>query len=105
MQFVGWSLGRKAKPESLTSPLDALHRASIAPLQLPVRLEASSHSRNTTRISDSLGAMPKILEVLLWCAALATWLTFLIGLIGEGLRPLWEGLLRLFRGAFKIKAK
>ncbi|WP_284274679.1 hypothetical protein [Bradyrhizobium iriomotense] len=32
--------------------------------------------------------MPKILEDLLWCAALATWLTLLCGFTVAALRPL-----------------
>lgn len=49
--------------------------------------------------------MPETLESLLWCAALATWLMLLFGLISERLKPLSKLISRLLEEAFKVKAK
>lgn len=49
--------------------------------------------------------MPETLESLLWCAALATWLMLLFGIIGERLKPLLKPISRLIEGAFRFKAK
>lgn len=49
--------------------------------------------------------MPETLESLLWCAALATWLMLLFGLISERLKPLSKLIGRLLEEAFKLKAK
>jgi len=38
--------------------------------------------------------MPKTLEALLWCAALATWLMLLCGFIAAALRPLARNIRR-----------
>ena len=49
-------------------------------------------------------AMPKMLEALLWCAALATWLMLLCRFIREGLRPLSKDIRRRLV-ALGLKAK
>jgi hypothetical protein len=49
--------------------------------------------------------MPETLERLLWCAALATWLMLLFGIIGERLKALLKPISRLIEGAFRFKAK
>ncbi len=50
--------------------------------------------------------MPEILEALLWCAALATWLMLLCRFIREGLRPFSKGIhRRLVELGLKVKSK
>ncbi|MET3906256.1 hypothetical protein ABID59_000577 [Bradyrhizobium sp. S3.3.6] len=49
--------------------------------------------------------MPDILEVLLWCAALATWLMLLFAIVGEILKPLSKSIRRLVAQAFKLYVK
>jgi hypothetical protein len=50
--------------------------------------------------------MPKMLEDLLWCAALATWLMLLCRFIREGLRPILKGIRRrLVELGLKVKGK
>lgn len=47
--------------------------------------------------------MPKTLEALLWCAALATWLMFLFALMRERLRPVERIVRRFVAEAFRVK--
>lgn len=49
--------------------------------------------------------MPRILEVLLWSAALATWLMFFFAIIGEGLKPLSKSIRRFVHGTLRAKPK
>lgn len=49
--------------------------------------------------------MAEGLEVLLWCAALATWLMLLFAFTGEGLKRLPKSIHRLVKEAFKINTK
>jgi hypothetical protein len=49
--------------------------------------------------------MPETLEILLWCAALATWLMLLFAFVSKALEPLLKSIRRLLEEAFKIKAK
>ena len=49
--------------------------------------------------------MPETLEVLLWCAALATWLMLLFAFMGNALKPLSRSIRRVIEEAFKVKAK
>lgn len=49
--------------------------------------------------------MPDILEVVLWCAALATWLMLLFAFIGNALKPLSRSLRRAIEDALKLKTK
>lgn len=49
--------------------------------------------------------MPEILEDLLWCAALATWLMLLFAFVGEALKPVSNGVRRLAEHVFRIKAR
>lgn len=46
--------------------------------------------------------MPEILEVVLWCVALATWLMLLFAFIGEGLKRLPKSFHRVVKKAFKV---
>ncbi|MDI3566042.1 hypothetical protein [Bradyrhizobium sp. Arg816] len=45
--------------------------------------------------------MPEILEVVLWCAALATWLMLLFALVSKTLKQLLKGIRRVIEEAFK----
>lgn len=49
--------------------------------------------------------MPETLEILLWCAALATWLMLFFGLISERLKPLLRLVSHLLEVALRHKAK
>jgi hypothetical protein len=49
--------------------------------------------------------MSRILEVLLWSAALATWLMLSFAVIAEGLKPLLKSIGRLVQGTLRPKAK
>lgn len=49
--------------------------------------------------------MPRILEVMLWCAALATWLMFFFAIIGECLKPLSKSIRRFVQGTLRAKVK
>lgn len=49
--------------------------------------------------------MPDILEVVLWCAALATWLMLLFAFLGDALKPLSKSIRRTIEDAFKLKVK
>ena len=49
--------------------------------------------------------MPEILEVVLWCAALATWLMLLFAFMMKLLKPLSNSIRRLVEEAFKINAR
>ncbi|UPK33042.1 hypothetical protein IVB18_33100 [Bradyrhizobium sp. 186] len=49
--------------------------------------------------------MPEILEVVLWCAALATWLMLLFAFVGNALKPLSKSIRRVIEDAFKLKVK
>ena len=49
--------------------------------------------------------MAKALESLLWCAALATWLMILFGIVGERLKPLSKRFGHLLHIAFRLRAK
>lgn len=49
--------------------------------------------------------MPDILEVVLWCAALATWLMLLFAFLGDALKPLSKSIRRIIEDAFKLKVK
>ncbi|MGY3034773.1 ABC-type polysaccharide/polyol phosphate export permease [Bradyrhizobium sp. USDA 4354] len=49
--------------------------------------------------------MPETLEVLLWCAALATWLMLFFGIMAERLKPLSRFLGHLLQVAFRLRAK
>ncbi|MGY8634847.1 hypothetical protein RAD15_20445 [Bradyrhizobium sp. 14AA] len=49
--------------------------------------------------------MPETLEILLWCAALATWLMLFFGVVGEFLKPLLKRVGHLLDVAFRHRAK
>ncbi len=49
--------------------------------------------------------MPKILEDLLWCAALATWLMLLCGFAVAALRPLAKTIRRQLEMRLRSKEK
>ncbi len=49
--------------------------------------------------------MPETLEILLWCAALATWLMLLIAFVSNALKPLSKSIRRAIEEAFKVKVK
>lgn len=49
--------------------------------------------------------MPETLEILLWCAALATWLMLCFKLISERLKPLSNLVSHLLEVAFRHKAE
>jgi hypothetical protein len=49
--------------------------------------------------------MPEILEALLWCAALATWLMLLFALVTKALKPLSKSIRRVVEQAFKPHVK
>ena len=49
--------------------------------------------------------MPKILEDLLWCAALATWLMLFCGFIVAALRPVAKSIRQRFEVKLKSKEK
>ena len=49
--------------------------------------------------------MPDILEVVLWCAALATWLMLLAAFLGNALKPLLKNIRRALEDAFKLRLK
>ncbi|SCB42210.1 hypothetical protein GA0061098_100965 [Bradyrhizobium shewense] len=49
--------------------------------------------------------MPETLEILLWCAALATWLMLSFRIISEHLKPLSNLVSHLLEVAFRHKAK
>ncbi|MCK1336002.1 hypothetical protein ACVW1A_007408 [Bradyrhizobium sp. LB1.3] len=49
--------------------------------------------------------MPETFELLLWCAALATWLMLLFAIVSEALKPLSKSIRRLIEEAFKVKVK
>ncbi|GMO15813.1 hypothetical protein TM233_19760 [Bradyrhizobium sp. TM233] len=63
---------------------------------------------NTARISSNalMGVlMPETLEILLWCAALATWLMLSFRIISERLKPLSNLVSHLLEVAFRHKTK
>ncbi|MBR0831545.1 hypothetical protein JQ596_39190 [Bradyrhizobium manausense] len=49
--------------------------------------------------------MPKILEDLLWCAALATWLMLLCGFVVAAMQPFAENLRRQLKARLKSKER
>ena len=49
--------------------------------------------------------MPEILDVLLWCAALATWLMLLFAFLSKALKPLSDSVRRMIGEAFKPNLK
>ncbi len=49
--------------------------------------------------------MPEIFEVVLWCAALATWLMLFFAFVGKGLRSFATSIRRVSKAAFKIKLR
>jgi uncharacterized protein YggT (Ycf19 family) len=49
--------------------------------------------------------MPDWLEVLLWCAALATWLLLLFAFLSEALKPPSKSVRRVIAEAFKPNLK
>ena len=49
--------------------------------------------------------MPEILEVVLWCAALATWLMLLFALVSKTLKQLSKRIRRVIEEAFKPDLK
>ncbi|UGX91968.1 hypothetical protein G6321_00040545 [Bradyrhizobium barranii subsp. barranii] len=49
--------------------------------------------------------MPEILEVVLWCAALATWLMLLFALVSKTLKQLSKSIRRALEEAFKPDLK
>jgi len=49
--------------------------------------------------------MPEILEVVLWCAALATWLMLLFVLVSKTLKQLSKSIRRVIEEAFKPDLK
>lgn len=49
--------------------------------------------------------MPETLEILLWCAALATWLMLLFALVSNALQPLLQSISRLLDAVFKVNVK
>ncbi|WP_271570242.1 hypothetical protein [Bradyrhizobium sp. CCBAU 11386] len=49
--------------------------------------------------------MPEILDVVLWCAALATWLMLLFAFVGNALKPLSKSIRRVIEEAFKPNLK
>jgi hypothetical protein len=49
--------------------------------------------------------MPETLEVILWCAALATWLMLLFAFLSDGYKSLSQNVHRLVDEVLKAKAK
>ncbi|MDE5465664.1 hypothetical protein [Bradyrhizobium sp. CSS354] len=49
--------------------------------------------------------MPETLEILLWFAALATWLMLLFVILRTALEPLFKRMRRLRDESFKVKVK
>lgn len=49
--------------------------------------------------------MPEILEVILWCAALATWLVIFFAFIQSGLKPFARSIRRLATVVFGVKPR
>ncbi|MFK4727638.1 hypothetical protein [Bradyrhizobium niftali] len=49
--------------------------------------------------------MPEILDVLLWCAALATWLMLFFAFVSKALKPLSKSVRRVIEAAFKPNLK
>ncbi|MGY4373345.1 hypothetical protein ACVWZR_001493 [Bradyrhizobium sp. i1.3.1] len=49
--------------------------------------------------------MPEIFEVVLWCAALATWLMLLFALVSKTLKQLSKSIRRAIEEAFKPDLK
>jgi hypothetical protein len=49
--------------------------------------------------------LPRIFEVLLWCAALATWLMLLFAFMGDGFRSLSKSIQRRLEEARRPKAR
>lgn len=49
--------------------------------------------------------MPDMLEVVLWCAALATWLMLLFAFLGNALKPLSKSIRRVIEDALRLKVK
>ena len=49
--------------------------------------------------------MPDILEVVLWCVALATWLMLLFAFVSNALKPLSKNIRRVIGEALKLKVK
>ena len=49
--------------------------------------------------------MPDTLEILLWCAALATWLMLLFALVSKTLKQLSKSIRRAIEEAFKPDLK
>jgi hypothetical protein len=49
--------------------------------------------------------MPETLEVMLWCAALATWLMLLFAFLSDGYKSLSHNVHRLVDAVLRAKAK
>ncbi|MBW7965348.1 hypothetical protein [Bradyrhizobium sp. BR 10261] len=49
--------------------------------------------------------MPETLEVILWCAALATWLMMFFAFITAGLKPFAKSIRRLAAAVFRVKLR
>jgi hypothetical protein len=49
--------------------------------------------------------MTETLEILLWCAALATWLMLLFAFVSNALKPLLKSIRRVIQEAFKVNVK
>ncbi|MGY8639301.1 hypothetical protein RAD15_43265 [Bradyrhizobium sp. 14AA] len=49
--------------------------------------------------------MPEILEVILWCVALATWLMIFFAFITAGLKPFARSIRRLAAAVFRAKLR
>ncbi|BAR59392.1 hypothetical protein NK6_6239 [Bradyrhizobium diazoefficiens] len=49
--------------------------------------------------------MPEIFDVVLWCAALATWLMLLFAFLSKALKPLSKSVRRVIAEAFKPNLK
>jgi hypothetical protein len=72
------------------------------------RLVAAPLLRDTVLISGVISGgqpVPKVLEDLLWCAALATWLMLFCGFIVTALRPLAKTIRQRLEVELKSKEK
>ncbi|WP_194481321.1 hypothetical protein [Bradyrhizobium sp. CCBAU 53338] len=49
--------------------------------------------------------MPELLEAILWCAALATWLMIFFAIASAGLKPFARSIRRLAAAVFRVKLR
>lgn len=49
--------------------------------------------------------MPETLEILLWCAALATWLMLLFAFVSNAIQPQLQSISRVLEAVFKVNMK